>query len=574
MSSLSKTLRAPSRFSQSSSSSISRLSTSASSIHDEDPPITKLTKSIIDSKSHKLSFAIAGGGASAISSLASTPGASSVLLNGSVLYDRLSFCQYISQHLGYNVDQSNFDATGKVIANDNFEEKPSSNVYNYRTRGGQFGFASSGAAVLLSKAALHHAFEQSSLGDMSNRTLGIGCTSTLVSHGREGRNSRAHISVVRGDGEGILWNVKLCNEGMIVGDNKLERRDRKEEEDLLAELILSSIRHFDDNTFESSFILDRSGDALDAFDLQRTHHDKDSKMCVQNAAQNVIDESSDTDAIIITQQQNSMAPLEFNIIPPETLIFPGSFNPPHIGHATLAQAAAKTMARKKRQELMEYFSDEIQDGSGHSMMDIMWNTTEYQSFKQSTNDDIIQGKHFPVLFEMSLTNADKPAMPASEASRRVSLFPNLFNGDENQSFCQLQEDWGVILTSAPLFIDKVRVMKKYLAPSSAAFLPNKRQITFIIGTDTMVRIINPKYYGDYDNMLKAVRDMGKEGVHFVVGGRLEQGNDGGGEKFITGEEELVDLPSDVRDLFTIIQEEDFRVDISSTELRKKIDESI
>jgi hypothetical protein len=39
----------------------------------------------------------------------------------------------------------------------------------------------------------------------------------------------------------------------------------------------------------------------------------------------------------------------------------------------------------------------------------------------------------------------------------------------------------------------------------------------------MIRILNPKYYGQsYDTMLKAVRDMGRSGVKFVVGGRLEQ----------------------------------------------------
>ena len=46
---------------------------------------------------------------------------------------------------------------------------------------------------------------------------------------------------------------------------------------------------------------------------------------------------------------------------------------------------------------------------------------------------------------------------------------------------------------------------------------------FIIGTDTMVRILNPKYYGNSQQaMLEAVRDMKRHGVHFVVGGRLQQ----------------------------------------------------
>mmetsp|Transcript_34695 Transcript_34695/g.46548 ORF Transcript_34695/g.46548 Transcript_34695/m.46548 type:complete len:94 (-) Transcript_34695:731-1012(-) len=44
-------------------------------------------------------------------------------------------------------------------------------------------------------------------------------------------------------------------------------------------------------------------------------------------------------------------------------------------------------------------------------------------------------------------------------------------------------------------------------------------------------------------------------------------------KFITGQEELSTLPNDVQDLFILIREEDFRVDISSTELRKQASSS-
>jgi hypothetical protein len=45
----------------------------------------------------------------------------------------------------------------------------------------------------------------------------------------------------------------------------------------------------------------------------------------------------------------------------------------------------------------------------------------------------------------------------------------------------------------------------------------------------MIRILSPKYYDQsFDNMLEAVRDMGRSGVRFVVGGRLEQLSTGKG----------------------------------------------
>jgi hypothetical protein len=44
----------------------------------------------------------------------------------------------------------------------------------------------------------------------------------------------------------------------------------------------------------------------------------------------------------------------------------------------------------------------------------------------------------------------------------------------------------------------------------------------------MVRIINPRYYGNsVEAMIAALEDMKNKGVHFIVGGRLEQGTEHG-----------------------------------------------
>uniref|UniRef100_A0A7S1GM38 Uncharacterized protein n=1 Tax=Cyclophora tenuis TaxID=216820 RepID=A0A7S1GM38_CYCTE len=95
---------------------------------------------------------------------------------------------------------------------------------------------------------------------------------------------------------------------------------------------------------------------------------------------------------------------------------------------------------------------------------------------------------------------------------------------------------------------------------------------FVIGTDTMVRILSPKYYGTEDDMFEAVRAMGHAGVHFVVGGRMDQKDKENG--FVSGEEHVRSLPKDVQSMFTIVQEKDFRVDISSSEIRKRQQEKM
>lgn len=91
---------------------------------------------------------------------------------------------------------------------------------------------------------------------------------------------------------------------------------------------------------------------------------------------------------------------------------------------------------------------------------------------------------------------------------------------------------------------------------------------FVIGTDTLVRLLNPKYYdNNVSYMLKAIRDMKHKGVHFVVGGRVEQAQQS--RVFVSGKEQLESMPVDVKNMFTLLSEEEFRVDISSTEIRNK-----
>ena len=91
-------------------------------------------------------------------------------------------------------------------------------------------------------------------------------------------------------------------------------------------------------------------------------------------------------------------------------------------------------------------------------------------------------------------------------------------------------------------------------------------------------MIDPKYYGDSrDEMLRALADMP---CRFVVGGRLEQQKTKptmmtttreGEPVFVTGREHIRELPKELQKKFILLS--DFRVDISSTELRRQMTES-
>ncbi|KAJ1284876.1 hypothetical protein BS78_03G238900 [Paspalum vaginatum] len=135
-------------------------------------------------------------------------------------------------------------------------------------------------------------------------------------------------------------------------------------------------------------------------------------------------------------------------------------------------------------------------------------------------------------FEISAINADKPPLSIAEIKSRVEQFRKAGKN--------------VIISNQPYFYKKAE-----LFPGSA----------FIIGADTAARLVNPKYYGgDYNRMLEILLECKSTGTIFLVGGRKIDG--------VFKVLEDLDIPEELRDMFISIPEEKFRMDISSTEIRK------
>ncbi len=135
----------------------------------------------------------------------------------------------------------------------------------------------------------------------------------------------------------------------------------------------------------------------------------------------------------------------------------------------------------------------------------------------------------PVAFELPVLNADKPPLGYAELERRLDQFRGRYP---------------VVLSRAPLFVQK------------AALFPG---CTFVLGFDTAVRLIDPRYYGSETERDAALTDIAAHGCSFLVAGRLKDG------VFRTLAD--LELPPGLATMFRELPERLFRVDLSSSAIR-------
>lgn len=140
--------------------------------------------------------------------------------------------------------------------------------------------------------------------------------------------------------------------------------------------------------------------------------------------------------------------------------------------------------------------------------------------------------NLPALFELPMMNADKAPIGLLEARRRAQQFAGRGH---------------VALTNAALFVDK------------AALFPGS---VFVVGVDTAERILEPRFYGGAEQRTAALQAFAAHGCSFLVAGRLDEQE---GYKTLRH----LELPQGCEHLFTELPEEEFRRDVSSTEIRAR-----
>jgi nicotinic acid mononucleotide adenylyltransferase/nicotinamide mononucleotide (NMN) deamidase PncC len=137
----------------------------------------------------------------------------------------------------------------------------------------------------------------------------------------------------------------------------------------------------------------------------------------------------------------------------------------------------------------------------------------------------------PLACELSVTNVDKPMLDYVEIRDRAAQF-----GDRRL--------W---LTRAATFLEKLDVF-----PES----------TFVMGADTYVRLADPRYYGDSPAAAAAaVEAIATRARGLIVFGRAR------GDAFEDASH--LDAPQVLRDVSYFVSRREFRLDISSTQLRRE-----
>ena len=138
-----------------------------------------------------------------------------------------------------------------------------------------------------------------------------------------------------------------------------------------------------------------------------------------------------------------------------------------------------------------------------------------------------------VELELSVWNVDKPPLDFFEINQRI------------RGLSEFRPCW---LTRAATFLEKAR-----LFPAA----------TFVVGDDTIRRVLDRKYYSSDVAKTAAHRELLDLGSRFLIFGRQH----GGDFRTIRAEE----LPAEFRDVCEVVPEQEFRSDVTSSSIRGRTD---
>jgi hypothetical protein len=409
------------------------------------PSTEQLVQQIHDSPT-RIVLAATGGGSRAIADLLDVPGGSRTLLEAVVPYSTSALAAW----LGSQPEEACSAATARAMAMVAFLRARQLEQVEVAKAGAAVE-PKAGVAVQLApqqqtvELAPQQKLDQIEL-PLQQSLAGVACTASLATDRPKHGPHRIHVALQTAVATSAWW-LQL----------QKDRRTRTEEERLAGQLVLNVVA-------EACGVSERL-----KLDLLEGEQVQVSRSEAPQAWQDLLAGKVES----VRAGRPGAAP---------RVIFPGAFNPLHVGHRRMMQVA----------------------------------------------QDMLQQ---PVAMEISIVNVDKPPLDFAEIERRLGQF---------------SADEAVYLTRAATFEEKSRLFP---------------EATFVVGTDTLRRIADPRYYGgDRAACQSAVERIAGRACRFLVFGR----NLGVGFVRLAD----LDLPDSLRAICREVLPEVFREDISSTSLRK------
>lgn len=377
--------------------------------------------------------------------------------------------------------------------------------------------------------------------------FGVGCTAALVSASPKKGSHRCNVAIISSLKGLSLYRLTL---------NKVMGRSREEEDSICSALVLDSIAR--QCAVETAPVLSGGEHPIDPAIIQSVplssirgtdtaSHDRDEILKSEDGPADSIAavcERRLTHSVFILKHDASspasFAALDGIQLPFGSIVYPGSFNPLHEGHVALVSAAIESVQ-------------------------LLSASTSSSSSSSSSPPPL-------VVFEIAVANADKPPLEREEVRRRLLQFDTARNTLlRHHNLTNI----AVVITSEPMFVGK-----------STLF----RGCTFLIGADTCARLIDSKYYRSKTptntepapaevqdkqaviNTIAALLAIKNNECKFLVGGRAASSAEGQPsfdtmESIFARSEIYPFLPKEVVSIFQGLDESQFRVDISSSELR-------
>lgn len=402
--------------------------------------------------------------------------------------------------------------------------------------------------------------------------FGVSCTAALVSGSPKRGAHRCHIAVATAN-DITTYTLTL---------DKSLGRSRIEEDTICSQLVLHAIQE------QSSQKTRISSRDIRGFPFLA---DTDQLAIHRNIPRNLIDDvcTKHSHHVLFfppVLSESSSPPSVYDwvhaadvSVPTGSLVFPGSFNPVHEGHINLVLAALERYNACSPTVSSSSISNEC--GANSKAPGVPPSIPTNSSTHRST-------KAFPsipplIIFEIAAVNADKPPISLDILEARLRQFDPNFN-HLMQRLTDKNIPYAVAITSEPLFARK------------AAIFPNT---TFLIGADTLERLFNLKYYLPKTHssvssssaeqpsvevssaigltyLVKAMGQLADKGCRFIVGGRIRQNSSSPAPEFQTmdsifkGDIGAQCIFTHWPDMFQGITEAEFRFDLSSTEIRKRM----